>query len=221
MIYRAVLPFFEFENLLEIVKSMVSENEADVTADENLSGVDNGGAEIVEEGAEKAAEAEVVDAGPEAKIAELEAALAEAKEESLRRQADFMNYRKRMQRELEDVRKLGRAGAIEQMLPIVDNFDMAMMAINQAADLETIKTGMNMIHGEISRCLDGLGVEKMDPVGQEFDPNLHEAIKTEPSEEWDEGTVVQSFKAGYKLGDKLLRAATVVVSSGAPEAAAE
>ena len=158
---------------------------------------------------------------PEERIAALEAALAEAREQVLRRQADFTNYRKRMQREMEEIRNLGRAGAIEQFLPVVDNFDMAMMAIEQASDLNMLKTGMNMIHAELHRCLDGLGVERLDPTGQPFDPNQHEAIKTEPSDEWDEGTVIQLFKPGYRLGERLLRAAAVVVSSGSEDSETE
>jgi molecular chaperone GrpE len=147
-------------------------------------------------------------------IEDLTQALGEAQDRALRQRAEFDNYRKRVQRDMADIREMSKVGTIEEMLRVRDHFGMAMMAINQSDDVEVIKQGMNMIQTEFMHCFENLGVSELPTVGETFDPNLHEALKAEPSDEFDEGVIIQEFKAGYKLGDRLIRAATVIVSSG-------
>ena len=153
-----------------------------------------------------------------AKIADLEQQTAELEDKNLRLRAEFDNFRKRTSRDLNDSRILGTLNTLEAMLPVFDYFQMAMASIRTTTDLETVKQGMDMIAGEFERSFENLGVERIPTEGQPFDPALHEAVSTEPSEETPEGGIIREWKAGYKFGERILRAPVVVVSSGAPEA---
>jgi molecular chaperone GrpE len=150
-------------------------------------------------------------------IEDLQQALGEAHDKLLRQRAEFDNYRKRVQRDMADIREMSKVGTIEEMLRVRDHFGMAMIAINQSDDVEVIKQGMNMIQTEFMHCFENLGVTEVPTVGETFNPNVHEALKTEPSDEIPEDVIIQKGKAGYKLGDRLIRAATVIVSSGPAE----
>ncbi len=151
---------------------------------------------------------------PENEIARLQNDLADARDKILRARAEFDNYRKRMQRDIADARTAARIGTIEDILPVVDHFQMAMNHANEKGDYATLKQGMDMILMELERVFENLGIEKIPTVGETFDPNLHEAISTQPSEEAAEGVILSEWKSGYRLGDRVLRAPSVVVSSG-------
>lgn len=152
-------------------------------------------------------------------IEKLEREVGEWQDKYLRLRADFDNFRKRMQREISDTRVFSRIGTLEELLPVLDHFQMAMSYANQSADFETLKQGMDMISTEFERCFENLGVERLKTVGEAFDPNQHEAVSTEASEEVPEGQILREAKAGYRLGERLLRAPAVVVSSGPAESA--
>lgn len=157
---------------------------------------------------------------PEEQIAQLTDAVAEAKDKHLRLRAELDNFRKRSQRDISSARIIGKTSAIESILPIVDHFGMAMMAADQEnADIATLKQGMQMIHTELERCLEALGLEKILTDGK-FDPKQHEAVSTESSDDVPAENIIHEWKAGYRLGEAVLRAAMVVVSTG-PEVAAE
>jgi molecular chaperone GrpE len=171
-----------------------------------------------EAAAEEPAEPEIP-LTPEQQITLMEGALIESQEKVLRVRAEFDNFRKRTHRDLADARLIGKTITIEGILPVVDHFGMAMMAIDQDnADIETLKQGMQMIQVEFERCLEGLGLEKISTVGERFDPNQHEGVSAEPSDDVPAEHIIREWKAGYRLGERLLRAATVVVSNG-PESA--
>ena len=145
---------------------------------------------------------------PQEKIAELQNAV-------LRARADFDNFRKRTQRDLADARSYSKMSTIEEFLPIFDTFKMAMQAANaDNADLTTLLAGLNMIQNQFNQSFDSMGVTEVDAVGQEFDPNLHEAVVEQFSEEIASGTVISQHRCGYKIGERLVRAATVIVSKG-------
>ena len=157
---------------------------------------------------------------PEEQIAQLTDAVAEGKDKNLRLRAELDNFRKRSQRDISSARIIGKTVAIESILPIVDHFGMAMMAADQEnADIATLKQGMQMIHAELEHCLEALGLEKI-LTGGKFDPRQHEAVSTEPSDDVPAEHIIREWKAGYRLGEIVLRAAMVVVSTG-PEVAAE
>jgi len=154
-------------------------------------------------------------AGPEA---EEPGELERWKEIAARSQAELDNYRKRMAREKSEAIQYANRGLLEQLLPILDNFEMGLRAAEQQADGagSMILQGMGMVHKQIGDFLEEQGVQTVPSDGQAFDPNLHEAVKQEPHASVPEGVVVATLRRGYRMRDRLLRAATVVVSAGPP-----
>ena len=141
--------------------------------------------------------------------------IAELKDTVLRTRADFDNFRKRTQRDIADARAYGKISALEELLPIFDTFKMAMMAANMDnADLNTLLAGMNMIENQFTQSFSALGIDELNGVGQKFDPNLHDAVSEEFSDEVEAGTIISQHRCGYKMGERLIRAATVIVSKG-------
>lgn len=137
------------------------------------------------------------------------------KDLAARAQADLDNYRKRMAREKAEAIQYANRSLLEQLLPIVDNFEMGLKAAGAAEGAaEVILQGMAMVHRQIIDFLADQGVETIEPDGLVFDPNLHEALKQEPHDTVPEGHVVFTMRRGYRLKDRVLRAANVVVSSG-------
>ena len=128
----------------------------------------------------------------------------------LRLTADYDNYRKRAQREKEDVRQFANQGLLEKLLPVLDNFEMAITAVKEADP--SIKDGVQMIYDQLFAVLNDSGMEPIDAMGEQFDPNLHEALSQEETSDANEGAVVQQVQRGYKLNDRLVRPARVVVA---------
>ena len=152
---------------------------------------------------------------------DLAAELAEAKEKLLRLHADFDNYRKRIAREYNDVREKAKVNVISDFLPVYDYFQLAVSHADQNADFNALKQGMQMILTEFKRAFDNLGAEEINATGKPFDAKWHEAVSQEPDETSPEGHIIRQWKSGFRLGDTLLRPATVVVSSGPPPPTAE
>ncbi|NOY74493.1 MAG: nucleotide exchange factor GrpE [Kiritimatiellaeota bacterium] len=151
--------------------------------------------------------------GRSERIKELEAKLAEAEDKTLRLRAEYDNYRKRCYRELSDARAYAKTDALTPILNVYDHFKMAVSAAESGDDTQVIHEGLKLINSEFAKAMDELGILEIDAVGEKFDPNLHEAVAEEFSE-LEEGVVVKQWRCGYKMGDKLLRPASVVVSSG-------
>ena len=133
----------------------------------------------------------------------------------LRLTADYDNYRKRSQREKEDVRQFANQGLLEKILPVLDNFEMAIAAVKEADP--SIKDGVQMIYDQLFAVLKDSGMEPIDAMGEPFDPNLHEALSQEETADVNEGTVVQQVQRGYKLNERLVRPARVVVAKAPVE----
>ena len=127
--------------------------------------------------------------------------------------ADFDNYKKRAARDREDVYRYAESDILKDVLPSVDNL---ALALDKAADKEdAFVKGVQLVYDTLLKALDGHGARPMEnPLGKELDPNFHEAIATLPDENYEEGKISNIVKTGWMLGDKLLRAAQVVVSSG-------
>lgn len=158
----------------------------------------------------------------QAQVDELQKQLADATDKYLRTRADFDNYRKRVQRDIQDIRAQEKSGVIQGFLGVLDHFQMAREHAEKSTDPAIIKQGLDMIHSEFRQVLSGLGIELVQAEGQPFDPRLHEAVSEEASATVPAGGVIRQWKAGYRLGETLLRPAVVVVSSGpqpAPAAA--
>lgn len=144
----------------------------------------------------------------------LVADLAAAKERHMRLMADFDNMRKRQARELEERTARANERLLNALLPVFDNFEMALMA---AQDDSPFVQGVKMIAGEFRKVLEQSGAELIDaPAGTTFDPMAHEALSMMPHAEIAQGCVVNQFRKGWKLGGKVVRPAQVIVSAGAP-----
>jgi molecular chaperone GrpE len=133
---------------------------------------------------------------------------------ALRSQADFENYKKRSAREKEEAIKYANSTLLERLIPIVDNFDLGLEAARSDGEQSPVFSGMSMVLKQLMDFLTDQGLQPIDATGKKFDPNLHEAIAHEPSEEFPEGVVIRQTRRGYRLKDRLLRPSSVVVSSG-------
>lgn len=131
--------------------------------------------------------------------------------------ADMENLRKRCMKDMESTRYNTMADTISPFLQVFDHFGMAVKASEQSDNLKMLLDGMKMIQGEFDKAFQELGVECIDAVGQEFDPNLHEAVGQEASDTVPAGKVIRQWSCGYKTGSRLLKPAMVVVSSGKSE----
>jgi molecular chaperone GrpE len=132
----------------------------------------------------------------------------------VRTTADFDNYKKRAIREKQEAIKYANETLLEQLLPVLDAFDMALSAAQKTSTdaVKSLQTGIGLVHQQFKTVLAGAGLEEVDATGKLFDPNLHEAVAQKETAEVAEGTVVQQMRKGYKLRDRLLRPASVVVS---------
>jgi molecular chaperone GrpE len=151
-------------------------------------------------------------------VAQMQADLLRFRDLAARSQADFENFRKRAAREKDDAVKFANAAFLDRLLPVLDNFELGLNAARAGAENSPILLGMDMVAKQLSDFLTSSGVEPVNGEGQPFDPNLHEAVAQEESATVPEGTIVRQLRRGYKLRDRLLRPATVVVSKGAGEA---
>lgn len=144
----------------------------------------------------------------------LKAALADANDRNLRLMAEFDNYRRRTAKEQLELIETANGKLLEKLSEVQDNFERAFASENKAQDLEAFEKGMQMIYNQFAKILTDAGLEQIDPTGAEFDPNMHEALMQQPSETVPEGHVVTVFQKGYKLKNKILKTAKVIVSSG-------
>jgi len=144
-------------------------------------------------------------------MAKLTADLEELRQSMLRSQADFANYRKRIERERFEDSKRATARMVEGLIPIIDGFEHALAA-HREAEYENYRKGFELIYKQLLDNIAKLGVERIDPVGKPFDPHLHEAMdRTETTEEKD-GTILQVFQPGYVFHGRVLRPAMVRVA---------
>jgi len=134
------------------------------------------------------------------------------KDRLLRAQAEWDNSRKRIQREKEDAVRYAGEALLEKILPVLDNFEMGMQAAQTATDAKSISQGLEMVLKQFQQVLKDAGVETIDAVGQPFDPHRHEALGQHESDKYPEGHIVTQLRKGYKLKDRLLRAASVFVA---------
>ncbi|HVU37442.1 MAG TPA: nucleotide exchange factor GrpE [Opitutales bacterium] len=151
-------------------------------------------------------------------LAQIDAAQAEAakfKDHYLRAMADLDNFRRRAARDKEDTRRLAAAALIEDLLPALDNLRLGLQAALQAhPEAKAVIDGIKLVSDQLRGVLSQHGLKEIDPAGQPFDPKFHESVAQQPSDEIPEGHVLQVLRPGYLLNERLLRAASVVVSSG-------
>ena len=138
---------------------------------------------------------------------------------AMRTAADFDNFRKRAAREKEDAIRFANTNLLEQLLPVLDNFELGMDAARSTPDAAAILQGLDMVGRQFRDFLTSTGVEEIKTDGATFDPNLMEAVGHEANEKIPEGQVLRQTRRGYKLRDRLLRPASVFVSKGPGEKA--
>jgi molecular chaperone GrpE len=159
---------------------------------------------------------EVVPLSPE-QIDDLKTRAAKADENwdrLLRTTADFDNFKKRAAREKTETAQYANVSLMQKLLPVLDNFEMALAAAQKTEGdkLTSLQSGVQMIQQQLRNALIESGLEEIDAAGKPFDPNFHEAISQQESADAPEGSVLQQLRKGYKLKDRLLRAATVIVA---------
>lgn len=173
-------------------------------------------AEPAQEAAEATYEAEASETPPsqvDAELEQLKRQLEESQQRSLRIQADFDNFRRRTLKEKEEFAKYASQKLVEQLLPVVDNFERALATARGSSDYEALTKGVDMIFRQFDQVLAGEGLQRMESVGAPFNPEFHQAIMQVESEEHEEGIVVEEIQKGYLLKEKVLRPAMVKVSS--------
>lgn len=138
---------------------------------------------------------------------------AQWKEVALRTAAELDNYRKRMAREMQDATRYANAGLLETLLPVLDNFEYGLQAAKAENEKSNLFIGLNMVAKQLQDFLRDQGAEEISASGA-FDPNVHEAMTQQPSDSVPEGSIIQQTRKGYRLRDRLLRPASVVLSSG-------
>lgn len=146
------------------------------------------------------------------RCAELEKQLENQKTQYMRLAADFDNYRKRQEQEREALLKYGAEDTMKKLLPILDTIERAEKSFQEMEDCQKLKESFEAIQKQIADSLGKIGLEKIETVGQEFDPNLHEAVMQTPSNEHEDHSVISELQSGYKLHDRTVRPAMVNVA---------
>lgn len=171
----------------------------------------------------KEADSSELEQSPEAKVIEAESAKADAqmakltadlealRQSMLRSQADFANYRKRIEKERFEDSKRATARVIEGLIPIIDGFEHALAA-HREAEYAKYRKGFELIYKQLLDNITRLGVERIDPLGKPFDPHLHEAMDRTETTEHADGLILQTFQPGYVFHGRVLRPAMVRVA---------
>lgn len=187
------------------IEKDIPETEEEIQEEEASETQEEASDEEVQEEASEPAEPT-----PEEKIKALEETIAADKDKYLRLLAEYDNFRKRSVKEKLDASDNATAKAAMEVISVIDNFERAVAA--ECSD-ENYKKGVEMIYNQFVDVIKKLGVEEIDALGKEFDPNLHNAVTQVEDENFGENTVSQVYQKGYKLGDKVIRCAMVVVAN--------
>lgn len=182
----------------------------DVIKDENNEKISEDA--VVEDIAEPEQE-QVQDDKKDSKESKLQEEYDKLNQQYIRLAADFDNYRKRQEQERENLIKFGTESALKNMLEILDNFERGEKALESVEDCEKLKESFNLVHKQVIETLAKLGLEEINAIGEEFDPNFHEAVMQTPTSEHPEHTIINELQKGYKMGDKVLRPTLVNVAT--------
>lgn len=131
----------------------------------------------------------------------------------LRLAADFDNYRKRQAQEREGLITYGKIDALTKLVEVLDNFDRAEQVLKDSEDISCVKEAFNVLHKQMVDSLEKIGLSKIETVGKEFDPNIHDAVMQTPTQDYPDQTIIAELQKGYKLGEKVLRPALVNVAT--------
>jgi molecular chaperone GrpE len=145
-------------------------------------------------------------------VREQEELVRQLQEQSLRLRADFENYRRRTKREQESAKKFANEELVKKLLVVMDDVERALASAQQSANIDAIVDGVQIIRDHFWSQLEATGLERIPSDGLPFDPTVHEAVSTEKSDEVEENHIISTFQAGYKLNDRVIRAAMVIVA---------
>jgi molecular chaperone GrpE len=182
--------------------------------DSKKSGENNPDSSAVNAAADSSPEVNAVEAeyaNADAEVGKLAKDLEDLRQTLLRRQADFDNYRKRVEKERTEDSRRSTARVIEALIPVVDSFEQAL-ALHREPEYANYRKGFELIHKQLIDNIAKLGVERIDPVGMTFDPHLHQAMDRTETTDKDEGTILQVFQPGYVFHGRVLRPAMVRVA---------
>jgi molecular chaperone GrpE len=150
----------------------------------------------------------------EQRLADALAEAARMRDQLLRTAADFDNFRKRSRREVEDAQRRGKETTVKDLLPVFDNFERAIQHAESSPEAKAVAEGLRIVLKQFQTTLEKIGIQRINAVGQPFDPTVHEAIQHLESADQPAGVVLYEVQPGYRMGDHLVRAAMVVVSKG-------
>jgi len=167
-------------------------------------------------GADDAASPQAGSNPPEDPLERAQAEAAKLKDQLLRLAADFDNFKKRSRRELADVAKMSKEDVLRELLPVFDNLERATSHAAQATDVKALTDGISMVMRQFLDTIGKLGIERVPALGVPFDPAMHEAVQHLETAEHPPGTVAMELQAGYRLGDRIIRPAMVVVAKPLP-----
>lgn len=156
---------------------------------------------------------EVSEDKPTDELSELQKKYDELNNQYVRLAADFDNYRKRQAQERESLLNYGTETALTKLIEVLDNFERAQKSLDGVEDIDKIKESFDVLQKQTYEALTKMGLEEIKAVGEEFDPNFHEAVMQTPTSEHPEHTVIADLRKGYKLGDKVLRPTMVNVAA--------
>jgi molecular chaperone GrpE len=152
------------------------------------------------------------DAGETDPLAKAQAEAARMKDNWLRSAADFDNFRKRSRKDIEDARRSGREDLLKAVLPVFDNLERAIQSAQRSTDVKAVSDGLSMVQRQFTESLAREGIARVATVGHAFDPSVHEAIQQIETADHEPGTVLAEVQPGYTQGERLVRAAMVVVA---------
>ena len=178
-----------------------------------------GEADAAPKGAEAEAPAEQPDEQPRDELAELRAKVEDLSDKHQRALAELRNYQQRAETEKTNAVRYASADLVRSLLPVVDDLERSLASVPDD-DASSLAKGVRLVHQNLLKALEACHVERIEAVGQPFDPALHEAVMQQPSKEHPAGSVSQEYQSGYRLWDRVLRHSKVVVSQQ-PDAIAE
>ncbi|MEL7499598.1 MAG: nucleotide exchange factor GrpE [Planctomycetota bacterium] len=154
-------------------------------------------------------------------IADLKQQLADAEKRVLMAHADMENYRKRARRDMQDQVRYASLPLMSELLESVDNLARALESYQQEANGDALAEGVKMVADQISRTLENHGCKKIEAVGEAFDPNLHQAMQTQPSDDYPANTVMMDLRSGFQLYERVIRPSQVFVSTGSTDSTSD
>ena len=206
-----------FKKSVNNVKDENSQQDNDINTAEKCDIKDNNETELENVATEPAEESpdknESLDANDNKEFEELKTKYEALNNQYIRLAADFDNFRKRQEQERENLLKYGAESTVKKLIEVMDNFDRGMKAIETVEDCEKVKECYNLAYKNFNDVMTKIGVNVINAVDEEFDPNLHEAVMRTPTDEKPENTVIEELQKGYMLGDKVLRPTLVRVAT--------